>query len=135
MRNKRYRNGFALTLHPDKLADLIHWRKLRRVFVNSMSDLFYEDIPLDFIRQVFITMKACPQHQFQALVKSPWNVIAKQYHIHSLDNVWIGVSVEDNSSYHRIRTLQNVDARIRFVSLEPLIGPFNDLGDFLEGIH
>jgi protein gp37 len=132
MGNARYANGFEVTLHDD-LVDLPRrMRAPRVVFVNSMSDLFHEQVPTGFIRRVFDTMRACPQHTFQVLTKRskrlrelapdlPW-----PYH------VWIGVSVEDNRVLHRVEDLRAVPADVRFLSCEPLIGRIDNVP--LDGI-
>lgn len=133
MGNDRYRNGFRLTLHED-LVDLPKkWKQSRVVFVNSMSDLFHVDVPLEFIQQVFETMEACPQHTFQVLTKRSDRVRDLAGQLPWPKNVWMGVSVEDQRVAHRIGDLLQVPAAIRFLSLEPLIGPLEDLP--LVGIH
>ncbi len=129
----RYQNGFEVTLHED-LLDVPHkWKKPRLVFVNSMSDLFHEKVPFDFIQRVFETMLACPQHTFQILTKRSERMRVLADDLPWPDNVWMGVSVEDEHVRHRIADLQTVPAHVRFLSCEPLIGPLNSLS--LEGIH
>ena len=125
----KYRHGFNVTLHPDTLDEPKKWRKPRRVFVNSMSDLFHEDVPLEFIQRVFKVMDEHPQHQFQILTKRPERVKEKQYAYAREtkngwpDNVWIGTSIEEQKVLEsRIIHLSNIDAKIRFLSIEPLIG-------------
>lgn len=127
MGNARYRNGFAVTLHPD-LVDLPRrFRRPRTIFVNSMSDLFHEKIPADFIRRVFQTMVDCPQHTFQVLTKRSGRLLELSNRLPWPENVWMGVSVEDDRAMSRIRDLVRVPAHIRFLSCEPLIGPLNRL--------
>jgi protein gp37 len=129
----RYSHGFQVTMHPD-LIDLPHsWKKSRTVFVNSMSDLFHEHVPFSFIKRVFSTMNACPQHTFQILTKRSERLANIAGKLPWSPNVWMGVSVENADVLCRIRHLQTVPASIRFVSCEPLIGPLDDLP--LDGIH
>lgn len=133
MGSDRYRNGFEVTLHPD-LVDLPRgWRQPRVVFVNSMSDLFHDDIPLAYIQRVFATMRDCPHHTFQVLTKRSERLAEFAPHLPWPKNVWMGVSVEDARVMHRVADLQSTPAAVRFLSLEPLIGPLVDLP--LEGIH
>jgi protein gp37 len=132
MGSDRYRNGFRVTLHPDLLDVPRKWRQPRVVFVNSMSDLFHEDIPDAFIQRVFATMRDCPQHTFQVLTKRAERLAALAPRLPWPHNVWMGVSVEDARVVDRIGYLQKTPAAVRFLSLEPLIGPLNDLR--LEGI-
>jgi protein gp37 len=127
MGNRRYANGFRVTLHDD-LVDLP--RKLRQprlIFVNSMSDLFHEEIPEEFIGPVFETMAACPQHTFQVLTKRSRRLRDMSGQLPWPKNVWIGVSVEDQRVLGRIDDLRQVPASVRFLSCEPLLGPIDDL--------
>jgi protein gp37 len=132
MDNERYRNGFEVTLHPDLIDVPRRWRQPRVVFVNSMSDLFHDEIPLEFIQRVFATMRDCPQHTFQILTKRSERLAALARELRWPRNVWMGVSVEDARVISRIRDLQAVPAAVRFLSCEPLIGPLDDLS--LAGI-
>ena len=132
MGNPRYGRGFALTLHTD-LVDLpLRWRRPRRVFVNSMSDLFHPDAPADFIRSVFETMRAAHWHTFQVLTKRADRLAELAPSLPWPDNVWMGVSVENQSYAWRIDHLREVPARVRFLSCEPLLGP---LTLDLDGVH
>lgn len=133
MGNKRYPNGFKVTLHADLIELPFRWKEPSIIFVNSMSDLFHEKIPLDFIRRVFNTMERCPQHIFQILTKRSMRLKALAEELPWPSNVWMGVSVEDIRVLNRIYDLQHVPAHIRFLSCEPLIGPLNNLP--LEGIR
>ncbi|MEO8718587.1 MAG: phage Gp37/Gp68 family protein [Burkholderiales bacterium] len=133
MGSGRYRNGFKVTLHPDLLDVPRRWRAPRVVFVNSMSDLFHEDIPLQYLQRVFSTMRECPQHTFQVLTKRSERLAELAAQLHWPRNVWMGVSVEDSRVLSRIRDLRAIPAAVRFLSLEPLIGPLDELP--LEGIH
>jgi len=133
MGSDRYRNGFNVTLHPDLLDVPRRWRQARIVFVNSMSDLFHDDIPLAYIQRVFATMRDCPHHTFQVLTKRSERLAKQAPQLPWPNNVWMGVSVEDARVIHRVADLQSVPAAVRFLSLEPLIGPLEALP--LEGIH
>lgn len=127
MGSNRYRNGFGVTLHED-LVDLPkRWKKPRLIFVNSMSDLFHDDIPDEFIRAVFDTMRDCPQHTFQILTKRSGRLRSLGRSLTWARNVWMGVSVENASVVRRIDDLGSVPAQIRFLSCEPLIGPLENL--------
>ena len=123
----RYRDGFAPTLHEDLVDAPRRWRQPRLVFVNSMSDLFQDAVPLDFIRAVFQTMADCPQHAFQVLTKRSGRLRQLAPRLQWSANVWIGVSVEDARVLHRIEDLAAVPAAVRFLSCEPLIGPLDRL--------
>lgn len=129
---KRYINGFQVTLHED-LVDLpLRWKKPSIIFVNSMSDLFQEEVPLDFIKSVFETMAQTPHHVYQILTKRSNRLKEIANELPWPLNVWMGVSVEDARVLHRILDLQQVSSKVRFLSCEPLIGPLDNLP--LEGI-
>jgi protein gp37 len=133
MGSERYRNAFRPTLHED-LVDLPRrWKKPRVIFVNSMSDLFQDEVPLDFIRRIFTTMEDCPQHTFQILTKRGERLRELGHLLPWPRNVWMGVSVEDARVTSRITDLAAVPAQVRFLSCEPLIGPLENLP--LTGIH
>jgi protein gp37 len=124
---ERYQNAFGVTLQED-LVDLpLRWRKRRLVFVNSMSDLFHEAVPLEFIQRVFDTMQQCPQHQFQILTKRSRRLYKIASQLPWAKNVWMGVSVENEEVISRIFDLQTVPASVRFLSCEPLLGPLDHL--------
>jgi protein gp37 len=127
-----FTNGFNFTLHPDRIEEPRRWRKASRIFVNSMSDLFHEDMPLEFLQRVFRVMNECPQHIFQVLTKRDQRMVELAPHLEWTPNIWLGVSVENQQYVHRIDALRQVDAAVRFLSCEPLIGPL-ELN--LEGIH
>lgn len=129
----RYRHGFDVTLHEDLLLEPLKWVKPRVVFVNSMSDLFHESIPVEFIERVFETMERSPQHTFQILTKRSGRLREIAHLLSWPPNVWMGVSVENSDVIHRITDLQQVPACIRFLSCEPLLGPLDRLP--LQGIH
>ena len=127
MGSARYTNAFNITLHED-LTDLPKkWKRPRRVFVNSMSDLFHDAVPEEFISRVFTTMEACPQHVFQVLTKRSDRLEQLSSRLPWPDNVWMGVSVENRKVVHRIPHLANTSAAIKFLSVEPLIGPLDNL--------
>jgi len=127
MGSKRYENAFRVTLHEDLLDLPRRMRRPRVIFVNSMSDLFHEKVPFEFIRDVFRTMVACPQHTFQVLTKRSGRLRDLGSSLPWPANVWMGVSVEDVRVLHRIDDLFAVPARVRFLSCEPLIGPLDEL--------
>ena len=124
--------GFGVTLHPQTLTDPLRWRKPRIVFVNSMSDLFHEEIPTTYIQQVFAVMAAAPQHTFQILTKRHVRLSDLADDLPWVDNVWMGVSVENRRFVHRVEHLRAVPAAVRFISAEPLLGPLDGLN--LDGI-
>lgn len=132
MGSPRYEQGFAVTLHHDLIVAPKSWKAARTIFVNSMSDLFHDQVPLAFIQQVFATMRECPQHTFQILTKRSARLLELAPHLDWAPNIWMGVSVEDRRVVHRVMDLQRVPAAVRFLSLEPLIGPIDDLP--LDGI-
>jgi len=128
----RYRNGFLLTLQPQALNEPYHWRRSRVVFVNSMSDLFHEDVPLSYIKDVFRVMKNCPTHQFQILTKRSARLKQLAPDLEWSPNIWMGVSVENADFLFRVDHLRSVPALTRFISIEPFLGPINRLD--LSGI-
>jgi protein gp37 len=127
MGNPKYNKGFQVTIHPESLEDPYHWLKPRRVFVNSMSDLFHEDIPLSFIEKVFRVMNENPNHIFQVLTKR--SDILKKYakNLTWTKNIWMGVTVEDKQQLHRIDDLRYVNAAVRFISCEPLLSDLSSI--------
>lgn len=133
MGSNRYLDGFRVTLHPDLVDMPRKWRQPRVVFVNSMSDLFHDDIPLAYIKRVFATMQECPHHTFQVLTKRSERLAELASELPWPANVWMGVSVEDARVLHRVHDLASVPAAVRFLSLEPLIGPLDTVP--LTGIH
>ncbi len=126
---EKYKNGFKLTVHPDSLNIPYTWKTPKVVFVNSMSDLFHKDIPLSYLKKVFKVMNENPQHTFQVLTKR--SDILEEYdsrnELNWTPNIWMGVSVEDDRVINRIDHLRKIKAKIKFLSLEPLIGPLADL--------
>lgn len=124
---EKYSDGFDLRIHEDSLLTPYTWKKPKLVFVNSMSDLFHKDVPLRFIKKVFDVMNDCPQHTFQVLTKR--SDILRKYdkHLNWTPNIWMGVSVENEKVIHRIDDLRATHARVKFLSLEPLIGPLHQI--------
>lgn len=133
MGSNRYPEGFVPTLHEDLIDRPLSWKKGRTVFVNSMSDLFQDAVPFEFIKRVFETMVATPQHTYQILTKRSGRLAKLAKKLPWPSNVWIGVSVEDARVLHRIDDLRHVPAAVRFLSCEPLIGPLREMN--LDGIH
>jgi len=124
---ENYRNGFKLTLHPHTLAKPLEWRKPSIIFVNSMSDLFHEKVPDDFILSVFKTMNEASWHQFQVLTKRPERVLEMNKKLKWTKNIWMGTSVENQNYVDRIDALRKTSAEIKFLSLEPLLGALENL--------
>ena len=125
----------TIKLHPDRLNLPLSWKTPRPIFVNSMSDLFHEEVPLDFISQVFEVMSRASRHTFQILTKRHERLQAVANQLDWAPNVWIGVSVENQYwTDRRIPALLTIPAAVRFLSVEPLLKPVN-LGAYLDGIH
>jgi protein gp37 len=127
MENPRYQKGFSVTLQPDLLALPLRWRQPKRIFVNSMSDLFHEAIPEDFIRRVFEVMARADRHVFQILTKRSGRLASLAPRLPWSLNIWQGVSVENARYTTRIDHLRTVPAAVRFLSIEPLLGPIPNL--------
>ena len=127
MGQPRYENGFELTLQEDILRLPLTWKKPRLIFVNSMSDLFHEEVPERFIHSVFDVMHDASWHEFQVLTKRSKRLLEISSSIEWPPNVWMGVSVERSDYTYRIDHLREVGSAIRFLSLEPLLGPLPNL--------
>jgi len=127
MGQKKYRNGFQLTLHEDVLKDPLRWKKPQMIFLNSMSDLFHQDVPIEFILRVFNIMRQSHWHKFQVLTKRSERLLELNPEIEWLENVWMGVSIENEKYTYRIDHLRQTRAHIRFLSLEPLLAPLPNL--------
>ena len=127
MGQPNYVNGFQLTVHEHVLEMPLRWRKPQIILVNSMSDLFHEDVPLEFILKVFDVMTRASHHQFQVLTKRSERLLELSPRLPWSLNVWMGISVENSDYLFRIEHLRQTDAKIKFVSLEPLLGPIQDL--------
>lgn len=129
--DKKHFNG-RIRVHPDTLDIPLRWRKPRRVFVNSMSDLFHPNVPDEFIKEVFSIMVQADRHEFQLLTKRPERAAAMGAELPWPYNVWLGTSVEDERVISRVDELRSSPAKLKFLSLEPLIGPLSSL--CVEGI-
>lgn len=132
MNNPRYINGFKITLHEDLITLPLSWKKPQMIFVNSMSDLFHEDIPDDFIYKVFQTMVQADWHIFQVLTKRSERLRELAGKLPWADHIWMGVTVENMKVTHRIDDLIHTPAYVKFLSLEPLLGPIRNVD--LSGI-
>ncbi len=127
MGQPNYRNGFELTLHPHTLEIPLHWKTPQMIFVNSMSDLFHKDVPLNYITQIFDVMRLAYWHTFQVLTKRSERLLELSSNIDWPNNVWMGVSVETDKYNFRIDHLRQTGAKVKFLSLEPLLGPLLNL--------
>ena len=127
MGQEKYKNAFKLTIHEDALLVPYTWKKPKIVFVNSMSDLFHKKVPLTFIKRIFEVMNDNPQHVFQILTKRADILLKYDQDLKWTHNIWMGVSVENEKVTARIDYLRQTNARVKFLSCEPLIGPLNDL--------
>lgn len=132
MGQANYRNGFRLTLQPQMLELPLKWKRPQAVFVNSMSDLFHEGVPLEYIQRVFDVMRRASWHRFQVLTKRADRLAELDPSLDWPDNVWMGVSVESLDHVDRIDNLRRTSAHVRFLSLEPLLGPLPGLN--LQGV-
>lgn len=132
-----FENGFDLTLRPSRLMQPLSWRRSRMIFVNSMSDLFHKKVPLEFVDAVFDTMEQADWHVFQLLTKRSSRmrsyVNARYADRAAPKHIWQGVSVEDGTKLSRVRHLRDTRCAVRFLSIEPLIGPVGEID--LTGIH
>jgi protein gp37 len=132
-----FENGFDLQLRPGRLEQPLRWREPKMIFVNSMSDLFHKEVPFSFIDRVFDTMETAHWHKFQILTKRS-SRLCKYVNARYVDgsappNVWLGTSIEDGSKKSRARHIQATKAAVRFLSIEPMLGPIGKID--LEGIH
>jgi protein gp37 len=127
MGQPNYRNGFALTLQPQMLELPLRWKKPQTIFVNSMSDLFHDDVPLSYISEVFDVMGRASWHRFQVLTKRSERLASLTSQLKWAANVWMGVSVENDRYRFRIDDLRATGAHVKFLSLEPLLGPLRSL--------
>lgn len=132
MGNPNYKNGFSVALHEEALTLPLKWKKPQTIFVNSMSDLFHEDIPLEFILRVFDIMRRADWHCFQILTKRSERMLELSPQLPWASNIWMGVTVEAANYTQRIEHLKNTGAAVKFLSLEPLLNPIHNLS--LHGI-
>lgn len=125
MKLDKYKNGFNLTLHYDDLDEPLKWKRAHNIFVCSMSDIFHEDVPFEFIDKIMHTIEETPQHRYQILTKRAERM-TEYFNMRKIpSNVWLGVTVECKSTRYRIDYLRKLDAQVRFLSCEPLV---EDLG-------
>jgi protein gp37 len=123
MGQPRYKNGFEVTLHEDLLDIPLRWKKPRIIFVNSMSDIFHGDVPDSYIKKIFKTMNEASWHTFQILTKRSRRMVSLADKLNWSSNIWMGVTVENSRHIDRIYDLQETPAAVKFLSLEPLLGP------------
>jgi protein gp37 len=124
---EKYKNNFKITLHPESLNIPYTWKKPKIVFVNSMSDLFHKDVPLEYVQRVFKVMNETPQHTYQVLTKRGDVLMKYSEYLNWTANIWMGVSVEDTKVIDRIDYLRKCGAKIKFLSLEPLLSALPNL--------
>ena len=124
---EKYKDNFKVRTHEDSLRVPYTWKKSKVVFVNSMSDLFHEDIHLEFIQKVFKVMNDNPQHIFQVLTKRAERLLEIHAELIWTHNIWMGVSVENSEEKHRIDDIRNINAKVKFLSLEPLLAPLGEI--------
>lgn len=132
MGNRNYKNGFSVTMHHHALGIPLRWKKPKMVFVNSMSDLFHSEVTLDFIEIIFQVIERTPQHTYQVLTKRSERLIEIQEKLRWPDNLWLGISIENEECSYRVNHLVNTNAQVKFISFEPLIGPVDSVQ--LKGI-
>jgi len=124
---EKYRDGFALRFHPEVLKEPYSWRKPRTVFVNSMSDLFHEEMPLTVIKDIFKVMNDNQLHTFQVLTKRADVLLKYSKHLNWTKNIWMGVTIENQENVFRVDQLREIEANVKFLSIEPLIGKIDIL--------
>lgn len=124
---EKYKDAFKIKIHEDSLNIPYTWKSSKVVFVNSMSDLFHKDIPLEFIKKVFAVMNDNPQHVFQVLTKRAERLFELHKEVNWTHNIWMGVSIENEKVVNRIDFLRKTKSKVKFLSCEPLIGPLNKL--------
>ena len=127
MGTHKYREGFKVTIHPRTLEEPPKWHRPHLVFVNSMSDLFHKSVPAEFIGAVFDVMNRSPQHTFQVLTKRPGRVLQLDDRLSWTPNIWLGTSIESARWIDRLKRLRKTSALVKFLSLEPLLGPLTDI--------
>jgi len=127
MGTAKYANGFKVALHENCLNDPLSWKKPMHIFVNSMSDLFHKNVSLEYIQRIFEVMNNCPQHIFQVLTKRATRLNAIANKVSWTENIWLGVTVEDESCKNRIEYLRKIPAKIKFISFEPLLEDIGEL--------
>jgi protein gp37 len=130
MGQPNYKRGFELVIHEHALGLPLQWKKPQVIFVNSMSDLFHKDVPLTFIKKTFDVMQRAGWHNFQVLTKRSERLLELNQDLNWQENIWMGVSVENENFIHRIDDLRMTGAHVKFLSLEPLLGPIPELDLF-----
>ena len=133
MHNPRYNNEFKVTIHEDLIKKPMDWKKPQMIFVNSMSDLFHEEVPDDIIIKIFDTMNSCPQHTFQILTKRPERLDKLNEKLNWTHNIWMGVTIESTKYLYRANFLRKTSAYIKFISAEPLLEDISSIN--LENIN
>jgi protein gp37 len=133
MGQKNYRNGFEVTLQPHMLEHPFRWKQPRRIFVNSMSDLFHDEVPTAYIRRIFEVMRRASWHQYQVLTKRSERLLELSSVLHWQPQTWMGVSIENEKYLYRADHLRLSGAHVKFLSIEPLLGPLRKLN--LRGIN
>jgi len=131
---KKYRNGFEVTLHEEALKEPFKWKTSRMIFVCSMSDLFHEKVPDSFIKKVFGVMNKATRHTFQVLTKRAERLAEFADKVEWSKNIWAGVTVESAKYLYRIDYLKKVPAKVKFISMEPLLGPVPEIREYLSEI-
>jgi len=121
MGQEKYKNAFNVTIHPECLKEPLKWNKAQIIFVCSMSDLFHKDVPVEFIKQVFEVMNKASWHTFQVLTKRSDRLVELAPELNWTDNIWMGVTVESQDQKHRIADLLKTPAKIKYLSIEPMI--------------
>ena len=127
MGSARYKNGFKVTMHDEVVEAPLRWKKPQRIFVNSMSDLFIKDIPVSFIKKVFDVMGRADRHNYQVLTKRADRLLELNSELSWEPNIWMGVTVENSDYVKRIDCLRKTGAYVKFLSIEPLLGPISNL--------
>ena len=127
MGNPSYVNGFSVTLHEDLLSLPLKWKKPQTIFVNSMSDLFHEEVSDEFILRIFRVMNEANWHHYQILTKRSERMLEMSPRLPWQPHIWLGVTVENQDNVYRISDLQQTDAHVKFLSVEPLVGPIHNL--------
>ena len=132
MGQRNYARGFELALQPQMLELPLKWKRSKRIFVNSMSDMFHADVPLEFIQRAFGVMRRASWHQYQVLTKRSERLLSLDAQLDWQPNIWMGVSVENARFLHRIDHLRRTRAHVKFLSLEPLLGPLPN--QYFDGV-
>ncbi|MCD7892254.1 MAG: phage Gp37/Gp68 family protein [Erysipelotrichaceae bacterium] len=127
MKTDKYKNGFKVTMHPKVLNEIDKYKSNKKIFVCSMSDLFHKEVTDEFIFDIFNVMNNHPQHTFQILTKRPERVLKLNKSLNWTSNIWFGITVEDQTAVYKIDYLKNIDAKLKFLSCEPLLSSLKDI--------